>query len=340
MKEEFDILLAKDLDGSLSIEEKKRLKELYSEDDSYRHIYINYKKIKSVIHPPFKPESIDLDAAEDNVFRKILNNDTSQTKPVANKIIIWWQQIAAVLLIPLLFATVYLWINNRYDDPTDSMQMITSLPGTRSKVNLPDGSVVWLNSNSVINYPVQFDKNERRVTLEGEGYFIVDANKKRPFYINTNGVEVRVTGTELNVESYKNDSINRVMLVSGSASVATDNKEIVELKPDMCFSLNTLTNETNLFSADVTLYGKWRDGVLAFRDDSLEEVFKRVGRAYNVDIIVKDQKLANYKYRATFEHESLQQILEAIRLSAPIKYNYVRSNTENQSITTIEVLPG
>lgn len=338
MNEEFDILVARDIDGSLSVEDKKRLIELCNQDDSYRLLYIRYKRIKSVTNPPFKPESIDLDAAEDAVFRKIRNNQTNHSKST-NQFIIWWQRIAAILLIPLLFVTIYLWMNNSlYIGQVDSMQMITSLPGTRTKVNLPDGSIVWLNSNSVLNYPLHFDENERRITLEGEGYFIIDANKKRPFYINSNGLEVMVTGTELNVEGYPNDTINRVMLINGSATVTSDNNKVVELKPDECYSFNILSDETAIFTTDAALYGQWREGVLAFRDETLENVFKRIGRAFNVEIIVKDQRLANHIYRATFEQESLQQILDAIELSAPIKYDYKKSNAKDLNTTQIEVL--
>lgn len=334
MTKEFDILVAKDFEGTLSDEEKKRLSELYNQNDSFRHLYARYKNIRSVTHPPFNPNSIDLEAAEQSVMRQIHKHK----KNTHLQFLVWWQKIAAILLIPLLTVTFYLWMNTRQRDVSeDSLHVVTSLPGTRSKVHLPDGSEVWLNSGSTLTYPLNFNKKERRTLLEGEGYFIVDTNPDRPFFISANGLEVMVTGTELNVEGYPGDSLNRVILASGSATVTAGGNKTIVLKPNHCFSLNTLTGQTVLQSTDAALYGKWKDGILAFRDETLENVFKRIGRTFNVDIRVTDSRLAAHKYRATFEDESLQQILDAIKLSAPIKYKYVKQNNEGWNSEIIEV---
>lgn len=337
MDKEFDILLARDFDGSISIEEQNRLNELCSNDDSYRRLYTSYKKIKYVSNPPFDIDSIDLDAAENVVMKKI-NSSASDNNKSAPQFILWWQRVAAVLIIPLLVASIYLWTgNNRDTQSVKSLQTVTTLPGTRSQLTLPDGSVVWLNSGSILKFPMQFEGNERRVTLEGEGYFAINSSNESPFYIDMNGAEVMVTGTELNVECYPNDSNYRVILVNGRANVITHENIIVDLKPNQCFSANTITGESDLYFTDANLYGKWRDGILAFRDESLENVFKRIGRTFNTDIKIIDNRLANHKYRATFEYESLQQILDAIELSAPIKYNYRKITDGESSKTVIEV---
>ncbi|MDD2246558.1 MAG: DUF4974 domain-containing protein [Proteiniphilum sp.] len=334
MTEEFDILVARYFEGTLSGEEKERLSELYNQNDSLRRFYVHYKNIQSVTHPPFNPDSIDLEAAEQSVMRQIHKHK----KSAHSQILVWWQKIAAILLIPLLAVTLYLWVSNRHEGAqAESLQVVTSLPGTRSKVNLPDGSKVWLNSGSTLTYLIEFNKKERRTILEGEGYFIVEANPEKPFYISTNEIEVMITGTELNVEGYPGDSLNRVILASGSATVTTGGNKTIVLKPDQCFSLNTLTGQTALQSTDAALYGKWKDGILAFRDETLENVFKRIGRTFNVDIRVTDSRLAAHKYRATFEDESLQQILDAIKLSAPIKYKYVEQNNGDRNSEIIEV---
>lgn len=334
MTKEFDILVAKDFEGTLSDEEKERLSELYNQNDSFRHLYVSYKNIRSVNHPPFNPDSIDLGAAERSVIRQIHKHKRN----AHSQFLVWWQKIAAILLIPLLAVTLYLWMNKRQGEAqAELIHVVTSLPGTRSKVNLPDGSEVWLNSGSTLTYLLDFNKKERRTIIEGEGYFIIDANPDKPFYISTNGIEVMVTGTELNVEGYPGDSLKRVILASGSAAVTTKGNKTISLKPDQCFTLNTLTGQTALKTTDAALYGKWKDGILAFRDETLENVFKRIGRTFNVNIRVTDSRLAAHKYRATFEDESLQQILDAIQLSAPIKYNYFKQNNGGRNYEIIEV---
>lgn len=334
MIEEFYILIARDLDGTINVEEKQRLIELCRQNDAYRPLYVQYKGMKSIVQSPFDPDSIDVEAAEQSVMRRI----RQETKVGHPSFLFLWQKIAAILLIPLLVATIYLWMSNQQQVTSSSqLHAVTSLPGTRSKVNLPDGSEVWLNSGSTLTYPIAFSKKDRRTMLEGEAYFMVDANPDRPFYITVNDLEVMVTGTELNVNGYRDDSLHQVILTSGSATVTAAGNKSIQLEPDQCFSLNTLTGQTTLFTTDAVLYGKWKEGVLAFRDETLENVFKRIGRTFNVDIRVADARLAVHKYRATFEDESLPQILDAIKLSAPIRYKYIRESEEGRSSEIIEV---
>ncbi len=110
MTKEFDILVAKDFEGTLSDEEKERLSELYNQNDSFRHLYVSYKNIRSVTHPPFNPpDSIDLGAAERSVIRQIHKHKRN----AHSQFLVWWQKIAAILLIPLLAVTLYLWMNKR-----------------------------------------------------------------------------------------------------------------------------------------------------------------------------------------------------------------------------------
>lgn len=334
MIEEFYILIARDIDGTINVEEKQRLIELCEQNDAYMHLYLQYKGMKSTTQPPFDPNSIDVEAGEQSVMRRI----RQQTKVGHTSFLYLWQKIAAILLLPLLVATIYLWMNNNHEvTSSGQLHAVTSLPGTRSKVNLPDGSEVWLNSGSTLTYPLTFSKKERRTMLEGEAYFIVDANPDRPFYISVNGLEVMVTGTELNVNGYPDDSLQQVVLTSGSATVTAVGGKSIQLEPDQCFSINKFTGQTSVFTTDAVLYGKWTEGILAFRDETLENVFKRIGRTFNVNIQVADPRLAAHKYRATFEDESLTQILNAIKLSAPIRYEYVKGSREGRSTEIIEV---
>ena len=88
------------------------------------------------------------------------------------------------------------------------------------------------------------------------------------------------------------------------------------------FVWNTNTNRHDVYTVDASLYGKWKEGILIFRDETLENIFKRVARTFNVDISIKDPALAKQRYRATFEQESLDEILELLRMSAPIRYSF------------------
>ncbi len=336
MTKEIEILIAKYFDNNISIEEMNMLNAWANQSDEHGERIKQLLRLRQITHPSFNPDDINLKAAEDAVLQRIGKSKNTTYKNIPA----WWQKIAAVLLIPVLFFSGYLWINNRKINASQAaIHEVTALPGTRTKVNLPDGSEVWLNSGSTLSYPLAFKHNERKITLRGEGYFIVDADRKRPFYITTNELQVMITGTELNVESYPNDTITSVILASGSATVITDNHTPVLLKPNQHFSLNTRSRKYDLHPTDAALYGKWKEGVLAFRDETLESVFKRIGRTFNVEIQIKDSALARHQYRATFEKESLQQILDLISLSAPIQYKHVKTTNNGITKEVIEVHP-
>jgi ferric-dicitrate binding protein FerR (iron transport regulator) len=113
------------------------------------------------------------------------------------------------------------------------------------------------------------------------------------------------------------------------------------MKPDDQLSYNKLTNNFNLVTINTSNLCAWKDGILIFRDEPLENVFKRISRTYNVDIEVKDKSVAQQLYRATFEKESLDEILRLLQLSSPIKYKRSTRefNSDNQfSKEKIEVL--
>lgn len=323
MKQDINILIAKFLDGNITSEEKQILLGWCNLNEENRTHFQRIKNIWYATHPVFDPNTIDTSNAERTVLQKIKN----QQKPSYKTILLAWQKIAAILLLPLLLLSIYLFINNnKLQHPQVTTQEISALPGTRTKVNLPDGSEAWLNSGSTLSYSLPFTTSQRKITLVGEGFFSVKADKKHPFIVSAKELEVVVTGTKLNVEAYPGDSLHIVTLMEGKASVTADNQEPVNLKPNQQFSLNTHTQLYNMYTTDAALYGQWKDGILAFRDETLENVFKRIARTFNVEIHVKDPRLATHSYHATFEKESLQQIMNAIQLSAPIQYNVSEVN--------------
>jgi ferric-dicitrate binding protein FerR (iron transport regulator) len=211
----------------------------------------------------------------------------------------------------------------------------------RSEVNLPDGSSVWLNSGSKLRYPVPFNGKERRLYLSGEAFFKVHSDPLHPFFVDTKHLEVKATGTRFNVEAYSEDSLTAVTLEKGKVGVDIAHKVKVQLRPDQRVLFNSRAGTYDVKTTDAHEWDLWRNGILSFRDEPLEEVFKRVGRTFNVDIHIKDQSVAGQLYRATFENESLDEILHLLKLSAPIQYKITdrqRLNNGTYSREEIEVL--
>lgn len=319
LKREIENIVEKLLTGTITDLEKKILAEWIDRDESNRNELARVINIHQLTHPEFYPEEINLDAAEKNVASKII-----KPKKVYSFFEIW-KHAAAILLIPLMIGTLYLAFRQSTDNKLaqSTMQEISVPPGTRTFITLPDSTKVWLNADSKIKFPLVFNKKERRVFLNGEAYFMVKSDVKHPFIVNTGGMNVIATGTAFNVEAYTSDSVTAVTLMEGKVSINYPSSNVettIQLKPDQRFVLNSQSQQYKIMDTQSQDWQQWKDGVLVFRDETLENVFKRVGRTFNVNIVIKDESLARQTYRATFEKESLEKILLLIEKTAPIRY--------------------
>ena len=196
---------------------------------------------------------------------------------------------------------------------------------------LSDGTKVHLNSMSSLRFPVAFTTGKREVELQGEAYFEVESDKKHPFIVKTKELTVEATGTAFNVNAYTSDNVTAVTLVKGKVAVTLDKKKTISLSPGEKIDYNLATSLYNVNKTNTYKWCSWKDGILIFRDDPLEYVFKRLGQTYNVEFILKDAELGKYSYKATFEGESLNEILRLLEMSAPIRCKEVSNrNTNNE----------
>lgn len=255
-----------------------------------------------------------------------------------------FKRVAAVFVLPLLVASIYLMLHK--PNPTSAETNWYTLhtgAGMRSEFVLPDGTNVFLNSNTTLKYPLAFNGLSREVEIHGEAYFDVAENKKQPFIVNTGNVNVEVTGTEFNVSNYENEEMTEIVLVEGTVRLFqgsfSGKREIFKaLVPGE--KATYMDGEKKLYyeRVDVEKYIAWKDGRLMFRDDSMEEVVRRLNRWYNVDIKLTGIDLGDYAYTATFEDESLVQILDLLKISAPIDYkiNY-RKQQDDKTFSKMEI---
>ena len=233
-------------------------------------------------------------------------------------------KVAAVLFIPLI---AFLFVYRSNFIPTASeiaYSEIYSPLGTRTMFYLPDGSNGWLNGGSYLEFPLEFKGKSREVVLRGEAYFDVKSDPKKPFIVSGANVEVIAYGTSFNVLAYPDDQIIQVTLVSGNIKVSGKRNGRIQdfgaLKPDqMCiYDLSTSSFETT--HVDAKKYISWKEGKLVFRNEPYQDVVRRINRWYNVNLILKDEILESYVYLATFEDETLEEVLNLLKLSAPIEY--------------------
>lgn len=325
---DIEIIISRYLSKEATPEEIKVLDAWVSAaPENYRN-FLSQKNVWEVSHPAFHPEEIDVESAHRKVMEQILH--PSQPVSVHPKLsfLHYWQKVAAILLLPLLILSAYLYFKPASQIAETYQELFTPY-GTWSVVNLPDGSKVWLNAGSSLKYPTQFNDKQRVVSMQGEAYFEVESDKEHPFIVKTKQLTVEATGTAFNVNAYAPDHVAAVTLVKGKVAVTLDQKKTISLSPGEKIDYNLTTSLYNVNKTNTYKWCSWKDGILIFRDDPLEYVFKRLGQTYNVEFILKDAELGKYSYKATFEGESLNEILRLLEMSAPIRCKEVSNRHTN-----------
>ena len=233
-------------------------------------------------------------------------------------------KVAAVLFIPLV---VYLWSSKGFDSQNNSQTAyseIYSPLGTRTMFYLPDGSSGWLNGGSYLEFPTQFSGKSREVLLRGEAFFDVVTNARKPFVVKGEHANVTAYGTSFNVEAYPEDPDTRITLSSGQVRICAiiDGKvsNPIDLEPEQMCIYYPDKNVYQIDKVDVSEVTAWKEGRLAFRDESFDNVVRKINRWYNVDLMIMDESLKTYTYQATFVDETLEEVLKLLKYSAPIKY--------------------
>lgn len=203
--------------------------------------------------------------------------------------------------------------------------------GMRSQLTLPDGTIVHLNAGSTLVYPSKYGRKERRVRLEGEGYFKVAHDAGHPFVVSTadDRVNVRVLGTEFNLQAYQKDGIVQTTLVEGSVELGVrgDEKKVL-LKPSNKATYDMTTGKVFLERVNTEQVTSWIEGRFIFKDTPVPEVLRQLAHFYSVDFDIHDEVIRGYTFTGVFENASLFQILDYLKISS--KIDYATLNTENQ----------
>lgn len=256
---------------------------------------------------------------------------------------------AAIFIVSGLF-----FLNNQIKTatlaPTKNIvaqQEVKTPNGSRTKIQLPDGSDVWLNAGSELKYNKDFEKGNREVYLSGEAFFDVVRNPKKPFVIHTSSMDVKVLGTQFNVKAYEDDLTTETSLIKGSVAVylnAAPEKEY-RLVPNQKLILNnqalikqqlsaeaknnSLLNLDGLVTIKTLTYAaasendvesSWTKNILSFEDELFPEVARKMERWYNVEIEFANQKWEQRYISGSFEKESLSQALKALQFTTGFNY--------------------
>lgn len=234
-------------------------------------------------------------------------------------------KVAAVIAVTLLGTYIYNVFNP--DEELLAMQKITVPAGQRINLELSDGTVVWLNSRSTIQYPASFVGNNRTIHLNGEAYFEVAHNAHKPFIVETAKGNVEVLGTKFNLEAYADKNSFVTSLMEGSVKVTSGNNELL-IKPDeMAILEHGKLRVTPI--EDYNVY-RWKEGLICFRDETFVNIMNKFETCYGVTIKIENQKVLNSRYTGKFRQSD--GISYALRvLQKDVKFTFER-NEDNQII--------
>jgi ferric-dicitrate binding protein FerR (iron transport regulator) len=228
-------------------------------------------------------------------------------------------QVAAAIVIVFMSIWTGTKLNNL--DQRPQYTEVFSLAGQKTRVLLPDSSVVLLNGNSQVRFDRNFNGHRRIVELIGEGFFEVHKDLSRQFIVTTSELDIKVFGTSFNVKAYADDQQVEVGLKNGSISIDRNNKEIVKLIPGQLATFNKKQLKLNLEKKDIEVVSAWTRDELVFDETTLGEIVKYLERWYGVNIqadsVLLDGELLTFKVKT----ESLSELLELINLLKPIKYH-------------------
>lgn len=231
----------------------------------------------------------------------------------------------AAILLPLFLLHQYV-IHPMLQTTIPEMVTLASAPGMITRAVLPDGSEVWLNAQSELTYPQKFTGKERTVTMSGEAYFKVAANKKNRFNVVMPGdIIVSAYGTEFNINAYDDEQDYYVTLTEGNIEMeAVRSMKTQALAIGQKAVLTVQTGEMNIVQADTYVETAWKEGKMVFRREKFETIAQKLSRKFGVIIQLEDDTLKEYEYTATFTDETLEDILDLLQRSAPITYTISR----------------
>jgi ferric-dicitrate binding protein FerR (iron transport regulator) len=236
--------------------------------------------------------------------------------------------------------------------------------GSKSTLILPDGTKIWMNSGSRIRYPEKFAPEDRTIYLEGEAFFDVTHNPKRPFIVKTSDINIKVYGTRFNVKSFPEESIIETALVSGSVEIERTNSQgkvlnNIRMQPNQIVSYSKMKGD---FVSDIPvekpkeehkvvavasagkvnevkpivpvtvidLVTSWKDEKLLFKKENFEDIIIKMQRWYDVKITLQNENLKKCTFTGTFDKETVEQALDALRLTYPFTF------TINKNIIVIK----
>ena len=333
--------------GECDTEQEKTVRAWIRKSEEHRQYYFETKMAWNRSIGRQNPYNIDPETG----WNKLNNRLGSKLKINLNRLV----KIAAVIAISFSCGFFTYWILQKkwYTDNSIVYHEVIAPYGSRTQLTLGDGSHVWLNAGSVLKYPSVFSGDFREVSLEGEAFFDIFTDKSNPFVVHVNNLKVKAYGTKFNVKAYPEEDIVETTLVEGVISLNIDSEDEVFLKKNQKAYVYAESNSIKLKNTDknndeehphlqtkktqiikelekkplyiekniaTELSTSWKEGEWIFKETTIEDMAKMLERRYNVSFRFRTKETGYLEFSGTLRDETLEMLLDALSLIAPIKY--------------------
>jgi transmembrane sensor len=339
LQDRFALLVTKKMLGDLTTAETQELDVMLQQADHAAQ----YRALQRFWNQQEKDAKPDVEKALQKVWSQITPEAQYAPKEEqATKVVPFWKKpLAAVLalLLTVLAIAIYLATTNKTEFaktnpknndnnelPANGEIEKQNAKGTRSLITLADGSKVWLNADSKLQYPNTFKGNTREVTLVGEAFFDIAKNKQKPFIIHLQAGTVRVLGTSFNIKAYEGSKWVETSVLTGkvafipAVSKNNQNTDTTFLTPNMKAVYEPGSGELKTASTIGEEDKAWTEGKMIFRSMKLEEIGKSLERNFGKEVVFNNDELMNYTLTGSFENNTLEEILYYLSRTKPFTY--------------------
>ena len=325
--EKFEDIL-KLVTGNLAGEEKEKVLSEINARKENREIFRKVKIAWAILSSNKQLSDYD----EENLYLKIKDRISGKKRnlsPAVYSVL----KYAAVIIILIGLTTVF-YLNKQLQNNnfgTTEELLYTSVVtenGQRSKVVLPDSSIVWLNSGTTLSYPNNFSGENRKVSLNGQAFFQVARKENSPFSVQAKGLIVTVKGTKFDIDTYHDKTEIVVVLESGKVELTRQGIESFNyiMQPGEKATYNIAVNSLNISYTDASIYSSWKEGKLIFRNEPMKKVVEKLKKWYNIDIEIADTEVYNSIFSGTVQNESYEEIFRLIgavcHINCKLIHNY------------------
>lgn len=325
-------LIGKYLTGKESKDELDQLKTWINESNDHQELFNSLRDEKNIADSIDEFETFNKELAWKRYMERV-------SVLSLQKMLLRWK-VAAIFFFVVGCGGILAYLIKDGNGPSainETYTTVSTTNGQNSKVVLPDSSVVWINSGTTLSYNTNFAVTDRKIKLKGQAFFQIARNEQMPLVVSCNEINVRVLGTRFDVSAYPEDKNINVVLESGSVEIlqAKNQSVIQKLKPGEKAEFDAERHDLSVSEVDCHDYTSWKDGILVFVNEPMENVLKKLKRWYNIDIEVKNPKVSKLIFNATIVNESVEDIFDLMRFSCSISYTIIPSRNPEIPVKVI-----